>query len=108
MAAEKYALDGVSYTITVTTREDGFSGAWECSKCQVSGTPTKSCVSVAEAVARSQARLFSEHHFDAHLKIKDIPATVADRSVRLAPTGIARKNGGPVKASSLPVGKSRR
>ena len=74
MAAGKYSIDGVAYSITVTKCDDGFSASWNCSKCKVSGAPTKSCVSEDEATARSKALLFSEHHFDAHLKINGVAA----------------------------------
>jgi hypothetical protein len=64
-----FKRDGIGYSINVASKQGAFSATWTCNKCKVSGPPTQACERAEDAIARAQARSFSEHHFDRHVTV---------------------------------------
>jgi hypothetical protein len=69
--ATSFTRDGISYSIAVSTSQGAYFATWTCTKCKVTGVPTHECESTEEAIARAQARSFSEHHLDRHVKVSE-------------------------------------
>ena len=68
MAAD-FKCDGIAYSIAVTTSDGAYFATWTCTKCKVTGGPTHGCENPEDATGRAQARAFSEHHFDRHVRV---------------------------------------
>jgi hypothetical protein len=68
MRAE-FTRDGIAYTVVVYHVQGAYFASWTCTKCKVTGGPTHDCDNAEDAIARAQARAFSEHHFDRHVVV---------------------------------------
>jgi hypothetical protein len=62
--------DGVEYLISVWQSDDGYFASWQCRACRMGGQTEHPGKTEADASLRARARLFSEHHLEAHLSPK--------------------------------------
>jgi hypothetical protein len=67
--ASDFTRDGIGYSIAVSTSKGSYFATWTCTKCKVTGGPTRDYQSSEHAIACAQARSFSDHHFDRHVVV---------------------------------------
>jgi hypothetical protein len=61
--------DGTKYEITTASVKGGFTATWICGRCGEAGAITSTCETADEAALRARARLFSDHHSRARLRL---------------------------------------
>jgi hypothetical protein len=67
MAEYGYERGGLHYTLKSTEENGRYSVEFTCHTCNETFPGETNCVSEPEAVGRTKAKLFSEHHVPVHV-----------------------------------------
>jgi hypothetical protein len=62
---EEYERDGIAYRVYVVSGEGALWGKWHCRACNATGSSSKRCSSVDDAVLAAKTNI-GPHHFMTH------------------------------------------